>query len=99
MDIFNLLNHATFNPVDWENHNAVPVSRAGVDLSGPIPYFVGATASKFPTGSQESIRAQYYRSNAFMVSVGAAGRIVQLSLRVGFCGQSADFQSATESGA
>ena len=89
-EFFNVLNHATFNMYSFGGRpifsGTPPVTRTGLSLAGPIPYFNGRTAADFPSGSREAVLAQYYNTEfgSFRRISNGSGRIVQLALKFYF---------------
>ena len=87
-EAFNALNHTTFH---WNPQfnaaifsTAPPVTRTGLSLAGPIAYYPGTTASSFPSGSAQSVLAQYYNTNfgGFYYGNNSAGRLVQMAVKL-----------------
>lgn len=89
-EFFNVLNHATFSMYSFGGRpifsGTPPVSRTGLSLAGPIPYFIGKTASDFQPGSREALLAQFYNTEfgGFRRNNNSSGRIVQLALKFYF---------------
>ncbi len=90
-EFFNVLNHATFETVAGSNVSQLftgtpPVSRTGLPLGGPMPYLVDLGPANFPTGTRESIIAQFYSQNFGKLwrDRNGPGRVVQLALKVYF---------------
>lgn len=89
-EFFNALNHATFSMYSFGGrpifNTAPPVTRTGLSLAGPIPYYFGALANSFPAGSRQAVLAQYYNPGfgGFRTSSNGPGRIIQIALKLYF---------------
>ena len=87
-EFFNAPNHATFltsGPIsDPLFSSNPPVSRTGLSLAGPIPYFPGLTGVTFKTGTRENILAANYNQNFGKLwrDLNGAGRTGQLALKI-----------------
>lgn len=88
LEAFNALNHVTFH---WNPQFGAPlfntapaVSRTGLSLAGPIPYFPGTSASSFPAGSRDAILAQNYNTNFGGLYYGnnSPGRLIQIAAKL-----------------
>ncbi len=87
-EFFNVLNHATFLTSgvysDPLFSTSPPVSRTGLSLAGPIPYFPGLTGVTFKTGTRENILAANYNQNfgKLWKDLNGPGRSGQLALKL-----------------
>ncbi|MDZ4800904.1 MAG: carboxypeptidase regulatory-like domain-containing protein [Bryobacteraceae bacterium] len=84
-EFYNLLNHAVFSPDLSANlfTGTPPVSKAGLSLAGPIPYYPTATGT-FPVGSREEVLGRNYNPSWGFVNQGSngAGRVIQFAIRL-----------------
>ncbi len=86
-ELFNVFNHTYFqlngNSSPQLFTGSLPLTYSGLSLAGPIPYLPGK-AGTYPVGSREASLANAYNSNfgMFLAANNAAGRIVQLALKL-----------------
>ena len=87
-EFFNALNHATFLTSGVNSDplfsTSPPVSRTGLSLAGPIPYFPGLTGVTFKAGTRENLLAASYNQNFGKLwrDLNGAGRTGQLALKI-----------------
>ena len=85
-EFFNVFNHAYFQMNQNSSVNiftgALPLSRTGVSLAGPLPYLPGS-AGTYPAGTREAYLATAYNQNFGLFQQGnnSPGRIIQIALK------------------
>ncbi|MBI4892491.1 MAG: TonB-dependent receptor [Acidobacteria bacterium] len=87
-EFFNVLNHTSFslspNSSPALFSGTPPVSRTGLSLAGPLPYYSDKPPGYYPAGSREAVLATYYIQTFGKLDAGnnAPGRIIQLAIKL-----------------